>query len=259
MSHQCATQRPHEETQQRGHSPQNPGLRDNRLSTCIGHYLNPQTLYLPDESATLAFGAALARALAPGLWIALRGDLGAGKTTLVRGLLTALGHCGPVKSPSYTLVEPYLLSSLNFYHFDLYRFRDESEWHDNGFSEYFGLDSVCAIEWPEKAAGLLPIADLDIRIIRQEIALDSPGSGSESGIESRRDSGSGSVSGSRSDSGSDFGSLSDSDSRSGSGSASDPEPAHEVLEPGRTISIDANTSTGQACLERLQREIGHTA
>jgi tRNA threonylcarbamoyladenosine biosynthesis protein TsaE len=126
--------------------------------------MNALTLYLNDETATLALGETLARALVPGLTIALHGDLGAGKTTLVRGLLRALGHAGPVKSPSYALLESYRFNQFVFNHFDLYRFRDPDEWHESGFEECFGPDTVCAIEWPEKAAGVLPVADLDITL-----------------------------------------------------------------------------------------------
>jgi len=92
----------------------------------------------------------------------LRGELGAGKTTLVRGLLRALGYPGRVKSPSYSLVELYAISSLNLYHFDFYRFRDRSEWINSGFRDYFNPDSVCIVEWPERAEGLLAAPDLDI-------------------------------------------------------------------------------------------------
>lgn len=128
---------------------------------------NNFTLDLADEAATLVFGGALARVIQPNLTIFLHGDLGAGKTTLVRGLLRGLGYVGKVKSPTYTLVEPYeMLAShatpLNVYHFDLYRFNDEEEWEAAGFRDFFNAESVCLIEWPEKAAQLLPVADIEI-------------------------------------------------------------------------------------------------
>ncbi len=92
----------------------------------------------------------------------LRGELGAGKTTLVRALLHALGYAGRVKSPTYTLVEQYEASGLNLRHFDLYRFQDPDEWEAAGFREEFNGSNVCLIEWPEKARGLLPQEDIDI-------------------------------------------------------------------------------------------------
>src|SRR5919206_2405068 len=102
-------------------------------------------LKLPDPQATERLGAALAAGIAPGRVLHLKGDLGSGKTTLARGLLRALGHRGAVKSPTYTLVEPYKLSSLHFYHFDFYRFTDASEWLSSGFRDYFNADSVCVV------------------------------------------------------------------------------------------------------------------
>lgn len=119
---------------------------------------------LPDEAATLALGARLAGVLRPGMTVYLSGDLGAGKTTLTRGLLRSLGYAGRVKSPTYTLVELYEIPRLNLYHFDLYRFADPVEWAEAGFREYFNTDSVCLVEWPEKAAGLLPEPDLTVRL-----------------------------------------------------------------------------------------------
>jgi tRNA threonylcarbamoyladenosine biosynthesis protein TsaE len=128
---------------------------------------NDITLSLQDEAATLALGASLASALSPGLTIGLRGDLGAGKTTLTRGLLRGLGFQGKVKSPTYTLVESYVISGLYLYHFDLYRFVDPEEWDAAGFRDYFNRESVCLVEWPERAAELLPVPDLEIRLAVQ--------------------------------------------------------------------------------------------
>lgn len=116
--------------------------------------------HLPDTAATEAAGARLARGLAGGMIVTLSGDLGAGKTTFVRGCLKALGWTGPVKSPSYPLVEHYPLSSLYFYHFDFYRFADPGEWETAGFADCFRRDTVCLIEWPERVGGLLPAPDL---------------------------------------------------------------------------------------------------
>jgi tRNA threonylcarbamoyladenosine biosynthesis protein TsaE len=102
--------------------------------------------------------------MAPGLSVHLLGDLGAGKTTLARGLLEGLGFEGRVKSPTYTLVELYTASNLDLYHFDFYRLHHPSEWHEAGFAEYFGTDAVCLVEWPDRAAGLLPAPDLVVRL-----------------------------------------------------------------------------------------------
>ena len=128
------------------------------------------TRFLPDEEATLALGAQLAQALQPGLTIYLVGDLGAGKTTLTRGILRGLGYTGKVKSPTYTLVELYTISSLYLYHFDFYRFADPEEWIDAGFREHFNAESVCLVEWPEKAGEYLPPPDLRI-----ELAVEQDG------------------------------------------------------------------------------------
>ena len=121
-------------------------------------------LILPDERATLALGAALSRCLEPGLVVYLRGELGAGKTTLVRGAVRALGHEGPVRSPTYTLVEVYAVSRLDLHHFDFYRFHDPREWIDAGFRESFNGRTVSLIEWPERAGGRLPPADVEIAL-----------------------------------------------------------------------------------------------
>jgi tRNA threonylcarbamoyladenosine biosynthesis protein TsaE len=115
---------------------------------------------LPDLAASQALGKALAECLQPGLVIYLQGDLGAGKTTLARALLHALGHEGAVKSPTYTLVEVYVVSRLYLYHFDFYRFMSPEEFLDAGLDEYFREDSICLVEWPDKALGYVPPADL---------------------------------------------------------------------------------------------------
>jgi tRNA threonylcarbamoyladenosine biosynthesis protein TsaE len=117
---------------------------------------------LPDEVSTSVFAAKLARAISPGLVIYLRGDLGAGKTTLVRALLTELGYQGRVKSPTYTLLEHYEVAGQQLRHFDLYRFRDATEWEAAGFNDEFNGTNICLVEWPEKAAVLIPPADLEI-------------------------------------------------------------------------------------------------
>ena len=121
-------------------------------------------LNLPDAEATEALGAALAPGVAPGRVLHLRGDLGAGKTTVVRGVLRALGYDGRVKSPTYTLVEPYALSSLNLYHFDFFRLKDAEEWESSGFREYFGPQAACLVEWPERVGSPLGIPDVEVRL-----------------------------------------------------------------------------------------------
>ncbi len=139
------------------------------------HAPNDSPILLPDEAATQAFAARLAQALQPGLVIYLRGNLGAGKTTLVRGLLHALGYAGRVKSPTYTLVERYEAGGLHLRHFDLYRFRDAEEWEGSGFRDEFDGRNICLVEWPEQATGLLPPADISLTFATpqngREIAL----------------------------------------------------------------------------------------
>jgi tRNA threonylcarbamoyladenosine biosynthesis protein TsaE len=119
---------------------------------------------LADEPATRRLGAALAAGVAPGRVLHLSGELGTGKTTLARGLLRELGHTGRVRSPSYPLVELYVLSRLHLYHFDFYRFKDRGEWQDSGFREYFNPQSACLVEWPERAGADLPPPDLAVRL-----------------------------------------------------------------------------------------------
>ena len=120
--------------------------------------------HLADEVATQVLGRNLSSCLAPGMTLHLRGDLGAGKTTLVRAMLQGLGYEGKVKSPTYTLVESYVVSHLYLYHFDFYRFLDPEEWIEAGLRDYFNGQSVCLVEWPEKAGDLLPAPDLTIHL-----------------------------------------------------------------------------------------------
>ena len=126
--------------------------------------MGAKRIFLPDEDALIALGAELAGRIEPGMIIQLRGDLGAGKTTFSRGLIQGMGHCGAVKSPTYTLVEAYEHVTPPVYHFDLYRIVDPGELHYIGVDVYFNDESVCLIEWPEKAEGVLPQADLSIRL-----------------------------------------------------------------------------------------------
>jgi tRNA threonylcarbamoyladenosine biosynthesis protein TsaE len=117
---------------------------------------------LADEAATAAIARKLAQSLRPGMIFFLEGNLGAGKTTLVRATLRALGYRERVKSPTYALVEQYDVSGLHLCHFDLYRFNDAAEWEAAGFRDEFNGRNICLIEWPEKAQGLLPQEDIDI-------------------------------------------------------------------------------------------------
>ncbi|MFC0166943.1 tRNA (adenosine(37)-N6)-threonylcarbamoyltransferase complex ATPase subunit type 1 TsaE [Pseudoduganella danionis] len=124
--------------------------------------------HLHDEAATAALGVSLAHAMAPGLVIYLHGDLGAGKTALTRALLHAAGHVGTVKSPTYTLSEPYAITlagqAISVIHYDLYRMGSPEEFLDAGFREDFNGSNICIVEWPEKADGVLPPADLDVNL-----------------------------------------------------------------------------------------------
>ncbi len=145
-------------------------------------------LHAPAQTARL--GAAIARALlahrqqieAHGFTLALSGELGSGKTSLVRAILRAMGETGAVKSPTFAVLEPYVVSSLDFYHFDFYRFNDPAEFDTAGFRELFGPGAVCAIEWPEHAMGKLPTIDLTV-------TLEVSGDGRRAHIEAASDIG----------------------------------------------------------------------
>jgi len=124
----------------------------------------------------------LAACIVPGMRIYLRGELGSGKTTLIRGLLRALGVQESVKSPSYTLVELYVVSRLHLYHFDFYRFLDSREFDDAGLAGYFHGEGVCLVEWPERAGAALPRTDL-------EISLSYAGAGREIRVSAHSEAG----------------------------------------------------------------------
>ncbi len=111
-----------------------------------------------------ALGAKLAARVGKARLINLHGPLGAGKTTLVRGMLHGLGHAGAVKSPTFTLVEPYVFGDRRFYHFDLYRLNDPGELEFLGLRDYLDGNGVCVVEWAERAQGVLPSPDADIMI-----------------------------------------------------------------------------------------------
>ena len=134
-----------------------------------------------DETGMVALGAHLAEHLTAASVVYLQGELGVGKTTLARAVVQALGHAGPVKSPTYTLVEAYRLDRLSVYHFDLYRVADARELEFIGMRDYFGHGSAVLVEWPENGAGFLPPPDLVVTICRQgrdrrvELAAKSPG------------------------------------------------------------------------------------
>jgi len=121
-------------------------------------------MYLDDSTATSRLGSRLAECVKGGMRLYFRGELGSGKSTLIRGLLRGLGIQAKVKSPTYTLVELYVVSRLNLYHFDFYRFLDAHEFEDAGLADYFHGEGVCLVEWPDRAGDALPPPDLELSL-----------------------------------------------------------------------------------------------
>ena len=121
-------------------------------------------LFLATSEVTEIFGAKLQQILPKKCTVFLQGDLGAGKTTLVRGFLRAAGHQGAVKSPTYTLVEEYLIHDRHIWHFDLYRLHDPEELEWIGIQDYFAHNAICFVEWPERGEGFLPEPDVIIEL-----------------------------------------------------------------------------------------------
>lgn len=122
-------------------------------------------IIISDENAMMQLGGRIAENFPKGGIVLLNGDLGAGKTTLVRGLLRHLGFTGTVKSPTYTLVEPYEINARKIFHFDLYRLGDPEELEYMGGRDYWSSDALCLIEWPEKAQGYLPQENMKLTIL----------------------------------------------------------------------------------------------
>ena len=127
--------------------------------------MRQKTIYLRDEAETIALGKSLAQAMVPGKKIYLCGDIGSGKTTMVRAALRELGYSDHVRSPTFSLAEHYTVAindaPVDFIHFDLFRMKNKEEFTEAGFEEYFDTDAVCVVEWPEKASGLIPVPDLE--------------------------------------------------------------------------------------------------
>ena len=125
-------------------------------------------LYLEDEAQTERLGRLLAGTVAAPALLFLRGDLGAGKTTLSRGFIQACGHTGPVKSPTYTLIEPYELGGRRIFHLDLYRLSDPGELDYLGLDDMLGDETILLVEWPERGSTYLPAVDLEISLQHRE-------------------------------------------------------------------------------------------
>lgn len=137
--------------------------------------LREKQLYLADELQTVSAGIHIGACLGAGMTVFLDGQLGAGKTTLTRGILQALGYSGAVKSPTYTLVEPYEQLLTTIYHFDLYRLGDPEELEYMGIREYFDSDSICLVEWPERGLEYLPEPDVILALIPKKDGLGEVG------------------------------------------------------------------------------------
>ncbi len=128
-----------------------------------------KSLLLVDKLATVSAGQTLGRQISGGMTLFLEGQLGAGKTTFTRGILQAFGHSGSVKSPTYTLVEPYENLASPVYHFDLYRLGDPEELEYMGMRDYFHGEAICLIEWPERGEGFLPAADIRLELLPEKM------------------------------------------------------------------------------------------
>ncbi len=126
------------------------------------------TFYIDDEQAMQALGESFAKSMTNGMTLHFSGELGAGKTTLIRGVLRGLGYSGAVKSPTFTLVESYTINSNAVYHMDFYRVEDAQELETIGIRDYLDGSGLCLIEWPERANGLLPEPDVKIHIKDQK-------------------------------------------------------------------------------------------